>query len=167
MPILDARTLEFFSHSPEQTRRVGMKLGSLLARGDLVCLSGDLGSGKTTLMQGIAQGWGSLDKVSSPTFVLVNIYRRSDGQNLYHMDTYRMAAAEEAEDLDMDMMLESGALVIEWAERIQAVLPKDCLWINLMWIADEQREMRLQARGARNELLLNQFRKKVYGNIGD
>lgn len=167
MPILDARTLEFFSHSPEQSRRVGMKLGSLLSRGDLVCLSGDLGSGKTTLMQGIAQGWGSLDKVSSPTFVLVNMYRRSDGQNLYHMDTYRMGSAEEAVDLDLEMMLESGVLVIEWAERIQSVLPKDCLWINLMWIADEQREMRLQARGARNELLLNQFRKKIYGNIGD
>ncbi len=166
MPILDARTLEFFSRSPEQTRRVGMKLGSLLQRGDLVCLSGDLGSGKTTLMQGIAQGWGSLDKVSSPTFVLVNIYRRSDGVNLYHMDTYRMAGPEEAEDLDLEMMLESGALVVEWAERVEAVLPKECLWIQLAWIADEQREMRLNARGGRYDHILAQFRKRVYGGIG-
>jgi len=76
MPILDAQTLDFFSRSPEQTRRLGMKLGALLQKGDLLCLSGDLGAGKTTLMQGIAQGWGTLDAVSSPTFVLVNVYRR-------------------------------------------------------------------------------------------
>ncbi|MCJ7623702.1 MAG: tRNA (adenosine(37)-N6)-threonylcarbamoyltransferase complex ATPase subunit type 1 TsaE, partial [Anaerolineaceae bacterium] len=72
MPILDPNTFEFFSRSPGQTRRVGIRLGALLQVGDLVCLSGDLGSGKTTLMQGITQGWGSPDLVTSPTFVLVN-----------------------------------------------------------------------------------------------
>ena len=57
MPILDDRTLEFLSHSPEQTRRVGVRLGEMLNAGHLVCLEGDLGSGKTTLTQGIARGW--------------------------------------------------------------------------------------------------------------
>lgn len=166
MPILDDRALEFFSHSPEQTRRVGMKLGALLQKGDAICLTGELGAGKTTLIQGIAQGWGSLDKVTSPTFVLVNMYRRSDGQNLYHMDSYRMASALEAEDLDVDMMLD-GILVVEWAERIQTVLPKDCLWIKLDYIADEQRGMLFTARGERAEQVLNQFRKRVYGSYGD
>lgn len=166
MPILDERTLEFFSRSPEQTRRVGMKLGALLQKGDLICLSGDLGAGKTTLMQGIAQGWGSLDPVSSPTFVLVNVYRRSDGQNLYHMDAYRLGSALEAEDLDLDHMLENGLMVVEWAERIEAALPASCLWINMAWIADEQREMRISARGTRNEQILALFRKRVYGGYG-
>jgi tRNA threonylcarbamoyladenosine biosynthesis protein TsaE len=69
MPILNANTLEFVSRSPEQTRRLGMRLGALMQAGDVICLSGDLGSGKTTLVQGIARGWGSLDPVSSPTFV--------------------------------------------------------------------------------------------------
>jgi tRNA threonylcarbamoyladenosine biosynthesis protein TsaE len=163
MPILDARTLEFFSRSPEQTRRIGMKLGALLQKGDVVCLSGDLGAGKTTLMQGIAQGWGSLDQVSSPTFVLVNVYRRSDDYNLYHMDAYRMQDALEAEDLDINMMLESGALIVEWAERIEAVLPKECLWIKMRWVADQQRGMVFIGRGSRNDQMLSQFRRRVFG----
>ncbi len=166
MPILDDRSLEFFSRSPEQTRRVGMKLGVLLQKGDLICLTGELGSGKTTLIQGIAQGWGSLDKVSSPTFVLVNVYRRSDGQNLYHMDSYRLASGLEAEDLDIEMML-NGILMVEWAERIQTVLPGECLWVKLDYIADEQRGMLFTARGERAEQILNQFRKRVYGSYGD
>jgi tRNA threonylcarbamoyladenosine biosynthesis protein TsaE len=163
MPILDPRTLEFFSRSPEQTRRLGVRLGSLLRTSDLICLSGDLGAGKTTLVQGIAQGWGSLDNVSSPTFVLVNEYRRPDGRHLYHLDAYRMANWLEAEDLDIDRMLESGPLVIEWPERIKEALPGDCLWIGLSWIADEQREMRFSSKGERYDQLLSEFRRRVFG----
>jgi tRNA threonylcarbamoyladenosine biosynthesis protein TsaE len=125
MPILDSRTLEFFSRSADQTRRLGMRLGSLLQEGDVVCLKGDLGAGKTTLVQGIAQGWGSLDAASSPTFVLVNMYRRPDGDNLYHLDAYRLNSVEEAIDLDLDNLLDNGALVVEWPERIEAALPNN------------------------------------------
>ena len=71
MPILEGQSLEFLSHSPEQTQRVGVRIGELLEPGYLVCLAGDLGSGKTTLTQGIARGWGSLDAVVSPTFILI------------------------------------------------------------------------------------------------
>lgn len=163
MPILDSRTVEFFSRSPEQTRRLGMRLGSLLGDNDVVCLSGDLGAGKTTLVQGITQGWGSLDIVSSPTFVLVNEYRRPDGHCLYHLDAYRLANWMEAEDLDMERMLETGSLIIEWPERIQEVLPKDRLWINLRWIADEQRGMTFLAQGERYDEILVEFRKRVFG----
>ncbi len=163
MPILDARTLEFVSRSPEQTRRLGARLGALLQPGDLVCLSGDLGSGKTTLVQGIAQGWGSLDTVSSPTCVLVNEYRRPDGRCLYHLDAYRLANWLEAEDLDLDRMLETGSLVIEWPERIQEVLLPDRLWIGLRWVADEQRGMTFSCHGERYEDLLVEFRKRVFG----
>src|SRR5512135_3538255 len=102
MPILNARTLEFFSRSPDQTRRLGVRLGALLQPGDLICLSGDLGAGKTTLVQGVAQGWGSLDTVSSPTFVLVNEYRRPDGAFLFHLDAYRLESEPEAAELDID-----------------------------------------------------------------
>lgn len=163
MPILDARTLEFFSRSPEQTRRLGVRLGSLLQTSDLLCLSGDLGAGKTTLVQGIAQGWGSLDNVSSPTFVLVNEYRRPDGHNLFHLDAYRLANWMEAEDLDIDRMLESGPVVIEWPERIKAALPVESLWIGLNWVADEQRGMRFSSTGTRYNQLLAEFRRRVFG----
>ncbi|HMN59764.1 MAG TPA: tRNA (adenosine(37)-N6)-threonylcarbamoyltransferase complex ATPase subunit type 1 TsaE [Anaerolinea sp.] len=163
MPILDSRTFEFISRSPEQTRRLGARLGTLLLPGDLVCLSGDLGSGKTTMVQGLAQGWGTLDQVSSPTFVLVNEYRRPDQQSLFHLDAYRLKNALEAEDLDLDRMLESGALVLEWAERIAQILPPERIWGDLRWLADEQRGMVISVRGARYEALLADFRQKVFG----
>jgi tRNA threonylcarbamoyladenosine biosynthesis protein TsaE len=163
MPILNQNALEFVSRSPEQTRRLGMRLGALMRAGDVVCLAGDLGSGKTTLVQGIARGWGSLDSVSSPTFVLVNVYQRPDSRHLHHLDAYRLESALEAEDLDLDAMLESGALVIEWADRIQAVLPEDHLWIEMRWNADEQRGMVFLAHGPRHENLLAAFRRRAFG----
>jgi tRNA threonylcarbamoyladenosine biosynthesis protein TsaE len=163
MPILDPRTVEFVSRSPEQTRRLGYRLGSLLHTGDLVCLSGDLGAGKTTLVQGIAQGWGALDTVSSPTFVLVNEYRRPDSHCLFHLDAYRLVNSWEAEELDLDRMLENGPLLVEWPERIKSVLPPAYLWIALRWIADEQRGMTFNGQGERFAALLADFRKKVFG----
>lgn len=165
MPILDANTLEFFSRSPEQTRRVGLRLGSLLQKGDLVCLMGELGSGKTTLVQGIARGWGSLDAVSSPTFVLVNEYRRPDGFTLHHMDAYRLQNSLEAEELDLDLMLEKGALVIEWPERIDRVLPRQRLWTNLRWMADEQRGMVFAAQGGRYQEMVGALRRLMFGGV--
>lgn len=163
MPILDSHTLEFFSRSADQTRRLGMRLGGLLQSGDVIALKGDLGAGKTTLAQGITQGWGSLDPATSPTFVLVNVYRRPDGQNLYHLDAYRLESADEAIDLDVDAMLENGALIIEWPERIQAALPTEQLLIQLSWIADEQRGLVFMAQGARYEALMDGFRRRVLG----
>jgi len=163
VPILDPHTLEFTSRSPEQTRRVGARLGMLLQPGDLVCLSGDLGSGKTTLVQGIAQGWGSLDQVSSPTFVLVNAYRSPSGNTLHHMDAYRLRDAAEAEDLDLIFLLETGAMVLEWPERISSILPAGHFWVDLSWVADEQRKMVFSARGDHYTQMLAEFRQKVFG----
>jgi tRNA threonylcarbamoyladenosine biosynthesis protein TsaE len=163
MPILDPNTLEFFSRSPEQTRRVGMRIGALLKPGDLVCLQGDLGAGKTTLVQGLAQGWGSLDAVSSPTFVLVNQYRRSEKERLFHLDTYRIDSNPEAEELDLDTMLAQGALVIEWPERVQAILPFDRLWIKLDYIDDQHRQMTLCAFGKHYERMLFDLRHELFG----
>src|SRR5512139_751687 len=114
MPILSSHSLEIISRSPEQTRRVGMRLGTLLKLGDVVHLIGEMGSGKTTFVQGISAGWGSLDPASSPTFVLVNVYRRPDRHTLYHLDAYRLSCIQEAWDLDLDEMIDTGILVIEW-----------------------------------------------------
>lgn len=163
MPILDINTLEFTSRSPEQTRRLGTRLGALLEKGDVICLSGDLGAGKTTFVQGIAQGWGSLDAVSSPTFVLVNVYRRPDPAYLYHLDAYRLEDARQAEDLDLNQMLEHGALVVEWAEKIQGALPEQSLWVEMEWLADEQRRLVFKPKGRRNEELVAVFRRRAFG----
>ncbi len=114
-------------------------------------------------MQGISAGWGSLDPASSPTFVLVNVYRRPEGERLFHLDAYRLSGAAEAEDLDIDALLEAGPLVIEWADRIQEALPKERLWVTLQWVDDDQRDMVFSACGARYTSLLNDFRKHIYG----
>ena len=127
MPILDTHTIEFLSRSPEQTRRIGMRLGSEIKTGDIICLQGNLGAGKTTFVQGLAQGWGSLDSVSSPTFILVNLYRRANGDQIFHLDTYRLESVAEAEELDLDSMLAEGALIIEWPERLGELLPRNRL----------------------------------------
>jgi tRNA threonylcarbamoyladenosine biosynthesis protein TsaE len=163
MPILDAQSLEFISRNADQTRRAGIRLGSLLQPGDLICLEGELGSGKTTLVQGICSGWGSLDQASSPTFVLVNVYRRPPDQRLYHLDAYRLSGSAEADDLDVDAMVEDGPVVVEWADRIRAALPAEYLWIVLRWVDLDQRDLLISARGSRYQALLHQFRRQVFG----
>jgi tRNA threonylcarbamoyladenosine biosynthesis protein TsaE len=163
MPVYSSDSFDFISRSPEQTRRIGMRLGALLEPGDVLALTGDMGAGKTTFVQGIAQGWGSTDSVSSPTFVLVNIYRRADGKRLHHMDAYRIQSALEAEDLDIDEMLSSGTLIVEWAERIQPALPDEFLSVQLSWVADEQRSMVFVPTGRRYEELTREIKGQLFG----
>jgi len=155
--------MDFFSRSPEQTRRVGSRLGGVLQAGDVICLQGDLGAGKTTFVQGIAQGWGSLDSVSSPTFILVNMYRRADQSQLFHMDAYRLESTPEAEELDLDSMLAQGALLIEWPERMNGLIPNERLWVNLEHIDEEEREMKFKATGKRYDELLEVIRHGTFG----
>jgi tRNA threonylcarbamoyladenosine biosynthesis protein TsaE len=163
MSILDLHMLEFFSRGPEQTRRIGVRLGGALRTGDVICLQGELGAGKTTLVQGIARGWGALDAVSSPTFILVNVYRREDDARLFHMDAYRLDSTPEAEELDLDAMLAQGALLIEWPERMEGLVPGECLWIHLEHIAEEERELKFKATGKRYDDLLEVIRHAAYG----
>ncbi|MDO9085527.1 MAG: tRNA (adenosine(37)-N6)-threonylcarbamoyltransferase complex ATPase subunit type 1 TsaE [Anaerolineaceae bacterium] len=163
MPILDPFSLEFFSKSTDQTRRLGTRLGSSLIVGDVICLAGDLGSGKTTFTQGIAKGWGSLDIVTSPTFVIVNQYRKPEGAILHHMDAYRLADAEDAFNIDIESMFISGALVIEWPDRIKAAMPDEYLWIDLTWVDEFQRRLVFTPHGDRYRSLLTAFRQKAFG----
>jgi tRNA threonylcarbamoyladenosine biosynthesis protein TsaE len=168
VPILDQRSLDFITHSPEQTVRLGVRLGERLETGDVVCLSGELGSGKTTFMTGIGRGWGALESVTSPTFVLVNEYRRADGLALWHLDCYRLNSGAEALALGFDDLLndadERGVLVIEWPERILEVLPPERLNVALRWVDDEKRGFRMDAAGARYEGLLREFKKSAFGS---
>jgi len=163
MPILDARTMDFFSRSPEQTRRLGMCLGGALQTGDVICLQGELGAGKTTFVQGVAHGWGSVDSVSSPTFILVNVYRRGDEAHLFHMDAYRLDSTPEAEELDLDSMLAQGPLLIEWPERINGLVSDERLWIKFEHVDEEGREMNFKATGKRYDDLLEVIRRTTYG----
>jgi tRNA threonylcarbamoyladenosine biosynthesis protein TsaE len=164
MPILDESSLEFLSHSPEQTQRVGMRLGELLEAGDLICLVGDLGSGKTTFAQGISRGWGAMDPATSPTFVLINEYRRADQTKISHFDAFRLDGAEQAADLGLLELLEGdGPLLVEWPEKIAGLLPEARLWISLRWVDEFRRGLHFSARGQRYEKLLRAFRRTLSG----
>lgn len=116
MPILDQNSLEFISRGTDYTRRVGIRLGTILNGGDVICLQGDLGSGKTVLVQGMAAGWGSLDRVTSPTFVLVNLYRRLDGGQFHHLDAYQLDNARELQNLTCRRILKP--VLLSWNGRI-------------------------------------------------
>ena len=165
MPILNENSLEIFSRSPEQTRRMGIRLGAFLKPGDVVCLQGELGAGKTTLVQGVAQGWGSLDPVSSPTFVLVNTYRRPDSSKLFHMDAYRIESLMEAEELDIEDMIIQGPLVIEWPEKIRPILPEARLWVVLTYQDEEVRSMVFTPHGKRFMNMISELRYSVSGVV--
>ncbi len=164
MTILTGHSFEFISHSAEQTRRLGMRMGSLLKPGMLVCLQGDLGAGKTTFVQGVAAGWGSTDQVSSPTFQLVNEYRRIDPVRLYHLDTYRLNNILEAEELDVDGMLANGPTLVEWPELMSDIFPDDRLWITINYIDETKRSLAFSSTGKASEALLLEFRDRIKGN---
>jgi tRNA threonylcarbamoyladenosine biosynthesis protein TsaE len=159
---MDVNTVDFISSSPAQTQRVGARLGELLRAGDVVCLQGDMGTGKTTLVQGIARGWGSPRAASSPSFILVNEYRRADEMVLYHLDAFRLKSGEWP-GLEMDLALEHGAVVVEWPERIRGALPEERLQVDLRWVDETRRNLRIEGKGPRPEEILRAFRKLAFG----
>ncbi len=165
MPILDERTLEFTSRSPEQTRRLGMRLGELLQGGECVCLEGELGAGKTCLAQGIAAGWGVTGPVRSPSFTLINEFHRPGARHkFYHADLYRIANTSEAWALGLDDVWASGGVsVIEWPEHAKTILPAERLWVRLTALDETQRMLRFSAQGDQYQALLEKFRRAAFG----
>lgn len=155
--------MDVLSHSPEQTRSIGAQLGAALRAGDIICLQGDLGAGKTTFVQGIAQGWGSVDAVSSPTFIIVNVYRGAGSNQLFHMDAYRLDSTPEAEELDLETMLAQGPLLIEWPERMEGLIPAERLWVSLEYAGEEERGMKFISSGKRYDELLDVIRRATSG----
>src|SRR4030042_3816432 len=104
-----------------------------------------------------------MDSVSSPTFILVNVYQRVGGGRLFHLDVYRLESLKEAEELDIDMMILDGPVLLEWPERFKTLIPSERMWINLDHIDEEQRKMRFEARGDRYDQLLSDLRQ---GGVG-
>jgi len=145
--------LKSTSHSPEQTRRLGKRLGELSQAGDVFLLTGNLGSGKTCLTQGIARGLGVKEYAFSPSFVIVREYHGR--LPLYHIDFYRLDRIEEIADLGLDEYLHGqGVCVVEWADKGIALMPKEHLLINLSYISDTERALSLEPRGHRYTELL-------------
>ena len=166
MPILDEHTLDFVSHSPTQTHRFGVRLGLLLQAGDLVCLEGDLGTGKTCLAQGVGEGMGVVEPITSPTFTLIAEHRLpAPAPPLYHIDMYRLdQAVPEALALGLDdYLLGDGVCLIEWADRIQPALPSERLWVTLRHLDANKRGIVMRSTGIRYDELLHAFRRTAFG----
>lgn len=154
--------IDFTSQSIEQTVQIGTRLGKLLKARDVICLSGNLGAGKTALTRGIAAGWGAQEPVTSPTFTLIHEHRRkADNLVLYHIDCYRLEKAADAWQIGLeDLFYNDDPVVIEWPEHIQEALPTDRLWITLTILDDSRRQLVMQATGERYQALLEEFRQK-------
>jgi tRNA threonylcarbamoyladenosine biosynthesis protein TsaE len=104
------------SASPAETEAAGKRFGARLRKGDLVLLVGELGAGKTTFVRGVARGTGSTAPVASPTFQLVRVY--PGRVQLAHVDLYRVDNPSELRDLGLDELLDQGAVVVEWGDRL-------------------------------------------------
>jgi len=159
--------MQVTSHSPQETQSLGSALGELLQSGDVVCLSGDLGAGKTTFAAGVGRGWGAESPLTSPTFVIVRQYKRAaDHQLLHHLDAYRLQSAADADSIGWDDVLESsGAVLIEWAENLGAALPNVLLWVRLEPSQDSVRLISFTPQGERpRQLLLRLEERLAAGN---
>lgn len=130
-------SLVLHTAAPADTQALGRALGRALRAGDVVALSGDLGAGKTTFTQGIAAGMGITARVNSPTFTLVAEYHSPGGPPLVHVDSYRLgdeprSAAREAAAFGFEELFDGwNIVVIEWAERLQTLLPPDYLELRI------------------------------------
>jgi tRNA threonylcarbamoyladenosine biosynthesis protein TsaE len=131
--------LDVITNSPAETEAAGERLGTGLERGDLLLLAGDLGAGKTTFVRGVARGAGSSAHVASPTFQLVRVYKGRI--QLAHVDLYRIEVAGELNELGLDELLDQGAVLVEWGDRLDA--PEAAL-LSIEHLGGDRRRLRLE-----------------------
>lgn len=158
--------MEFVTHSSYETKKLGNLLAEEVRGGEIICLTGDLGAGKTTFTQGLLRGLGIKGAITSPTFAIIKDYQikerdsrfmkknskkntsqdlRSTVQHVYHIDAYRV----EAKDLESlgwkDFAGKPDSIVvIEWAERIKKIIPTNAVWIKFKWLGDKERKLSLK-----------------------
>ncbi len=155
---LSMSSLELISRSPEQTQKLGMRIGELALPGDVFLLVGNLGAGKTCLTQGIAWGLGIKEYTLSPSFVIMReLYGRLP---LYHIDLYRLDRIEESLDLGLDDYLYGGGVcVVEWAEKALSILPTEYLLIKIGYLSDTGRSFQMKPSGQRYLELVTQAKQ--------
>ena len=135
--------VELISHSEEETRQIAMKIAAKLNKGNVIVLTGDLGSGKTKFTEGILDYFGFNGEISSPTFTIVNEHI-SDDINVYHFDVYRLEDSDEFLAIGGDEYFEKGISIIEWGEIIEDVLPKDYIKIEFSRNLEVENDRKLQ-----------------------
>lgn len=144
------------TRSPEESEALGRSIGELARKGDVIGLEGSLGAGKTTLARGIARGLGVEDHVSSPTFILMHLY--AGRVPVFHFDVYRLADGSELLDLGFEeYAYDAGVTIVEWADRVQELLPPDHLILSIQGSAGgapSERRVTFTAAGGNAERIL-------------
>lgn len=157
--------IRFISKSPEETIKIAMQLSKYILPGSIICLSGDLGTGKTAFTQGLGKGLGITDHITSPSYTIINEYYTAS-MPLYHFDVYRLESPDEIFELGCDeYFFGEGVTIIEWAEKIKEVLPKEKLWITIKYgKKPNERVISMNAYGNKNKAILKEMR--TYENTG-
>jgi len=160
--------MQVLTHSPRETQKLGERLSADLKPGSILALYGELGSGKTTFIQGLARGLGIKKRIISPTFIFIRPYRIpfttprrcretasaktppprwSKGSTLYHVDLYRINTLKQTRGLGLEEIFadKSAIVVIEWADRIKEILPKKRIDINFDYLDENQRRIKIEA----------------------
>ncbi|MEA5026628.1 MAG: tRNA (adenosine(37)-N6)-threonylcarbamoyltransferase complex ATPase subunit type 1 TsaE [Erysipelotrichaceae bacterium] len=146
--------IKITTYSASETKLLGIRLAELLSPGKLLILTGDLGAGKTTFTQGLAQGIGITKTVTSPTFTIMKVYKGP--LPLYHIDAYRLEGL--SQDLGLEEMMEDdGICVIEWPKYISAGLPERYLNIDIKRVSEDVRLLTFIAHGAEYETILKEL----------
>ncbi len=151
--------LTVISGSVHDTVTLGEKLGELVKAGDFIALTGELGSGKTHFVKGVAAGVGvdSSIRVTSPTYTIMNVY--AGRLPLYHFDLYRLAGSGDVSDLGFEeYFYGAGVSIVEWAERLQDVLPGERLSVTFDYLDEDVRKITVKPYGERYEELLELMR---------
>jgi tRNA threonylcarbamoyladenosine biosynthesis protein TsaE len=143
---------EFLSLSVAETECIAGQLAATLRGGECIALQGDLGAGKTQFVRGLTRALGAnASAVSSPTFVLLHVYE-GGRLTVYHLDAYRVAGPEDFESIGFSELLEQGGIVIvEWAKRVAALLPANCIWIDIEPTSETERRIEIRRSGVAAE----------------
>lgn len=157
--------LKIISKNEEQTYKLGEYLGKVLQQGDIICLTGDLGAGKTAFTKGIGMGLDIKEFITSPTYTIINEY---DGRiSLFHFDVYRLEGVEEMYELGYEeYFFGDGAVVIEWADIVKEIIPQERLWITILRGKEEDtREIMFDASGERYQKVIKELEQ--YADISN
>ena len=135
--------MEFITHSPEATERLGKALAALLQPGDIIAYRGDLGAGKTAFTRGLARGLGCREQVTSPTYTIVNEYL-SGRLPLFHFDMYRLASSDDLWSIGWEDYLDRGGVcAVEWSENVDDAM-ENALWVTLESLGGDDRRITLE-----------------------
>jgi tRNA threonylcarbamoyladenosine biosynthesis protein TsaE len=152
------------TRSVSETVSLGKVIGGLLRPGDVVALAGDLGTGKTHFIKGLARGVGirKTAYISSPSFTLIHEYPGKIP--FYHLDLYRLGTVDDAETLGLEEYFYGpGVTAIEWADKIPSLLPQELLWIRLRHTGEKSRSIEIQGQGNRYHEVMEKLTARVQG----